>query len=165
MKKNNIAMDFVNFGEIESDNTSKLQAFVDAIDASNNSHLATIPPGPHHLSNLLVTTPILSGDNTGAGSGAGASGDVSGDLGEFEFGVDPTVDPELALALRMSMEEEKARVEKVEKERAREERESKERGEGSSALGAVKEEDETTPLLKEDKGESSKKDDDKMDTN
>lgn len=164
MKKNNIAIDFVNFGEIESENTSKLQAFVNAINASDNSHLATIPPGPHLLSDLLNTTPILSGDGAGAGSGAGAGGDVAGDIGGFEFGVDPSLDPELALALRMSMEEEKARVEKEQK--AKEERESKERGEGSSTLGAVKEEDESTPLLKEDeKGDSSKKDDDKMDTN
>ncbi|KAF8448346.1 hypothetical protein BGX38DRAFT_1270363 [Terfezia claveryi] len=149
MKKNNIAIDFVNFGEIESENTSKLQAFVNAINASDNSHLATIPPGPHLLSDLLLTTPILSGD---------------GDIGGFEFGVDPSLDPELALALRMSMEEEKARVEKQQK--AKEEREAKERGEGSSTLGAVKEEDESTPLLKEDeKGDSSKKDDDRMDTN
>lgn len=164
MKKNNIAIDFVNFGEIDSDNTSKLQAFVNAIKASENSHLATIPPGPHLLSDQLITTPILSGDSAG-GSGGGSGGDVPGELNEFEFGVDPSLDPELALALRMSMEEEKARIEKEQK--AREEREAKERGEGSSALGAVKEEDETTPLLKDDDkgGSSSKKDDDKMDTN
>jgi len=161
MKKNNIAIDFVNFGEIESENTSKLQAFVDAINASDNSHLATIPPGPHLLSDLLITTPILSGDGAGTGNGAGAGGDVAGDIGGFEFGVDPSLDPELALALRMSMEEEKARVEKEQK--AKEERD---RVEESSALGAVKEEDESTPLLKEgEKGENSKKDDDKMDTN
>ena len=28
---------------------------------------------------------------------------------DFEFGVDPSLDPELALALRMSLQEEKAR--------------------------------------------------------
>ncbi|KAI5794459.1 hypothetical protein DFH27DRAFT_566570 [Peziza echinospora] len=165
MKKNNIAIDFVNFGEIESDNTSKLQAFVEAINSSDNSHLATIPPGPHLLSDLLASTPILSGEGGIPGGGSGAGGDVGGDLAGFEFGVDPTLDPELALALRMSMEEEKARVEKEQK--LKEEKEAKERGEGSSSLGAVKEEDESTPLLKEDKaGSSSKKDDDdEMDTN
>lgn len=163
MKKNNIAVDFINFGEIESDNTAKLQAFVEAINASDNSHLATIPPGPHLLSDLLLTTPILSGDS-GVPGGSGAGGDVDGGLGGFEFGVDPSVDPELALALRMWMEEEKARVEK--EQRAKEEREAKERTEGSSALGAVKEEDENTPLLQGNKeGEGSKKDEDKMDTN
>lgn len=33
----------------------------------------------------------------------------SGGTGGFEFGVDPNLDPELALALRMSMEDERAR--------------------------------------------------------
>ncbi|KAF8475958.1 hypothetical protein BDZ91DRAFT_674031 [Kalaharituber pfeilii] len=164
MKKNNIAIDFINFGEIDSDNTSKLQAFVDAINASDNSHLATIPPGPHLLSDLLITTPILSGENGVGNGGSGAGGEAPGDLGAFEFGVDPSVDPELALALRMSMEEEKARVEREQK--AKEEKEAKERAEAAKALGSVKEEDESTPLLKEeDKAESSRKDDDKMDTN
>jgi len=162
MKKNNIAVDFVNFGEIESDNTSKLQAFVEAINASDNSHLATIPPGPHLLSDLLVSTPILNGDGV-PGGGASSGGDTGGDLNGFEFGVDPSLDPELALALRLSMQEEKARVEKEQK--AKEEREAKERAEGSSTLGTVKEDDETTSLLKEGEGDSSKKDDDKMDTN
>jgi len=163
MKKNNIALDFVNFGEIESDNTSKLQAFVDAINASDNSHMATIPPGPHLLSDLMRSTPILSSDSVPGGE-PGADGVVGGDLNGFDFGVDPSLDPELALALRLSLQEEKARVEKEQK--TKEERETKERAEGSSALGTVKEEDETTPLLEEeDKGESSKKDDDKMDTN
>lgn len=164
MKKNNIAVDFVNFGEIESENTSKLQAFIDAINSSENSHLATIPPGPHLLSDLLITTPILNEGAGMSGGEGGSGGDGAGQLGGFEFGVDPSLDPELALALRMSMEEEKARVEKEQK--AKEEAEAKERGEGSSSLSAVKEEDESTPLLKGDeKGDSSKKDDDKMDTN
>lgn len=163
MKKNNIALDFVNFGDIESDNTSKLQAFVDAINASDNSHLATIPPGPDLLSGLLRTTPILASDSAPGGE-PGVEGVVGSDLNGFDFGVDPSLDPELALALRLSLQEEKARVEKEQK--AKDERETNERGEGSSALGTVKEEDETTPLLEGDEKESSrKKDDDKMDTN
>lgn len=42
----------------------------------------------------------------GMGGGAGGAG------GGYEFGVDPSLDPELALALRISMEEERARQEK-----------------------------------------------------
>lgn len=165
MKKNNVAIDFINFGEVD-DNTSKLQAFVDAINASDNSHLATIPPGPHVLSDLLVTTPILGEGGSAPSGGAGNEGAGAGEgAGAFEFGVDPSLDPELALALRMSMEEEKARLAKEEKEKA--EREGKKEGEGSG-LSGIKEEDESTPLLKdgEKDGEGSggnKKDDDKMD--
>ncbi|KAJ1971318.1 proteasome regulatory particle base subunit rpn10, partial [Dimargaris xerosporica] len=104
LKKNNIAVDFVNFGEI-TENESKLEAFITNINSNDNSHLVTIPPGPHILSDLIRTSPILGGD----GSGAGGSGYGGGDGGDFEFGVDPSLDPELAMALRMSMEEEQAR--------------------------------------------------------
>ena len=60
----------------------------------------TIPPGPHVLSDILISSPIISGGESSSGGGG------------FEFGVDPSLDPELALALRISMEEEKARQEK-----------------------------------------------------
>ncbi|KAK6342899.1 hypothetical protein TWF718_008280 [Orbilia javanica] len=169
MKKNQIAIDFINFGE-EAENTSKLEAFIANVNASDNSHLATIPPGPHLLSDQLVTTPIL-GDDSGMGVGGpgdGGSGG-SGGAGGFDFGVDPHLDPELALALRMSLEEENSR-----QERERKEKEEKEKAAAAAAsLGTVPEEDgkkdddESAPLLPKD-GESSKKkrddDDDRMDT-
>ena len=44
----------------------------------------------------------------------------------FEFGVDPNIDPELALALRISMEEERQRQERVTADQ-------KKPGEGTSA--------------------------------
>ncbi|KAF7724145.1 hypothetical protein EC973_001270 [Apophysomyces ossiformis] len=103
MKKNNVAVDIINFGE-ETLNTSKLEAFVNNVNNSDNSHLVTIPPGPHILSDMLISTPIIGGED------AGAAGFSSGG-GDYEFGVDPSLDPELALALRISLEEEKARQE------------------------------------------------------
>lgn len=161
MKKNNVAVDFVNFGEVESDNTQKLQAFREAINSSDNSHIVTIPPGPQLLSDRLIATPIMGetgSSESGAGTGEGGAGGEGS--GGFEFGFDPNLDPELAMALRMSMEDEKARVAKAEKDK--EEGEKKEAtGESSSNLDNIKEEDENTPLLKEDK--TDKKDDDKMD--
>ncbi|KAF3909122.1 hypothetical protein ABW21_db0206283 [Orbilia brochopaga] len=146
MKKHKIAIDFINFGE-EAENETKLKAFIANVDASDNSHLATIPPGPHLLSDQLVTTPILGDD-----SGAGASG------------------AELALALRMSLEEENSR-----QERERKEKEEKEKAAAAAAnLGTVeendgkKDDDESAPLLpKSGEGSGSGKkddDDDKMDT-
>jgi len=108
LKKNNIAVDVVNFGE-ETSNTEKLEALIAAVNNSDNSHLITIPPGPHILSDILVTSPIITGDGGGmpitSGGGAGSSG------GDFNYGVDPNMDPELALALKVSMEEERARQE------------------------------------------------------
>jgi len=146
MKKNNISIDFVVFGDIEEENTKKLTAFNESVKSSDGSHLAIIPPGPNLLSDSLVTTPILSGEGI-----AGLGRTVDGEGGEgvsdaYEFGVDPTMDPELALALRMSYEEEQARVEK-EKEREKEREKEKERLEG------IREEDENAPLLSKDKDE------------
>ena len=122
MKKNNVAVDIVNFGE-EAENTAKLDAFISNVNNGDNrferarrmcvfvrlticivSHLVTIPPGPHILSDMLISSPIISGEE-GAPSGFGSGGDG------FDFGVDPNLDPELALALRISLEEEKARQE------------------------------------------------------
>ncbi|KAJ3180208.1 hypothetical protein HDU87_002085 [Geranomyces variabilis] len=100
LKKNNVAVDVINFGE-EVENTTKLEAFIAAVNSSENSHLVSIPPGPHILSDVLLSSPIVAGED-GAPPGF-ASG------GGFEFGVDPNLDPELALALRISMEEEAAR--------------------------------------------------------
>lgn len=166
MKKNNVAVDFVNFGEVESDNTQKLQAFIGAINSYDNSHMVTVPPGPQLLSDRLIATPIL-GDAGMSEGGSGAAEGGSGGEGSsgFEFGFDPNLDPELVMALRMSIEDEKARVAKAEKDKEAKEAVA---GEGSN-LENIKEEDESTPLLKDDKKEDKKedkadrKDDDKMD--
>ena len=61
----------------------------------------TVPPGPL-LSEALVNSPVIVGED-----GAGVAMQATG----FEFGVDPNEDPELALALRVSMEEQRARQE------------------------------------------------------
>lgn len=52
------------------------------------SHLVTVPPGPH-LSDALISSPVIQGED---GTGAIGLG-----VGGFEFGVDPNEDPELAL--------------------------------------------------------------------
>lgn len=104
MKKNGISIDFIAFGELEGENTKKLEAFNENVKGGEGSHLAIIPPGPHLLSDALLTTPILGGDGDAGGAGAGAGGadGVDGGSSGFEFGVDPSMEPELALALRMS---------------------------------------------------------------
>lgn len=132
MKKGNISVDFILFGDLDDDDTqTKLQVFNDAVKGSEGSHLVVIPPSSKLLSDQLVATPILLGENASGAGGAGGSG---GGGEEFEFGFDPALEPELALALRMSMEEEKARQEK----RAREEEEAAKK----ASLEGVKEEDE-----------------------
>lgn len=96
LQKNECAVDIVNFGQIE-ENTAKLEAFVAAVNNNDNSHLVTIPPGPHVLSDLLLSSPIVSGSS--GGDGPGGAGNLD------EFGVDPNFDPELHMAMQLSMEE------------------------------------------------------------
>ncbi|KAK1757705.1 putative multiubiquitin chain binding protein [Echria macrotheca] len=159
MKKNNTNVDFVLFGDIDDDNHKKLEAFHREVKGSGEgSNLVVIHPSGKLLSDQLIATPILLGEGAASGSGAGGGGDAGGASNEdFPFGIDPSVDPELALALRMSMEEEKARQEKI----AREEAEAAKK----ASLESVKEEgDESAPLLDKDGqpgGSGSKKDDDK----
>ncbi|KAI4280856.1 MAG: hypothetical protein L6R38_004111 [Xanthoria sp. 2 TBL-2021] len=150
MKKNNISIDFIAFGDLEPDNTKKLEVFNENIKGGDGSHLAIIPPGPSLLSDTLVTTPILSADGVVPRGGGAEEGGAEGGGGGFEFGVDPSTDPELALALRISMEEEKARQEKEGK---------KDEPKGESLEGIP---EENQPLL-DGQGEASGSGGDKMD--
>ncbi|NWT76603.1 PSMD4 ATPase, partial [Prunella himalayana] len=88
LKKEKVNVDIINFGEEEA-NTEKLTAFITALNGKDGSgsHLVTVPPGPS-LADALISSPILAGEG-GAMLGLGAS--------DFEFGVDPSADPELAL--------------------------------------------------------------------
>lgn len=139
MKKNNTSVDLVAFGDLSDDNISKLQAFNEAVKGGEGSHLEIVSPGPNLLSDTIVASPILAGEGGGAAAanGAGAGAAEGGD--NFEFGIDPSVDPELALALRMSLEEDRARQER--------ERKAQEEAEGKTALDSVPEGSESQPLL------------------
>eukprot|EP00816_Leptocylindrus_hargravesii_P004884 CAMPEP_0196802806 /NCGR_PEP_ID=MMETSP1362-20130617/2363_1 /TAXON_ID=163516 /ORGANISM="Leptocylindrus danicus, Strain CCMP1856" /LENGTH=428 /DNA_ID=CAMNT_0042174207 /DNA_START=40 /DNA_END=1326 /DNA_ORIENTATION=+ len=118
LKKNNVAIDVILMGENEG-NEEKMKELVKAANGTHdNCHLVTIPPGVLP-SDVLVSSPIVHGGDGGGGMHMGA-GDVGGganvaDVGGFaEFGgVDPNMDPELAMALRVSMEEERARQERA----------------------------------------------------
>lgn len=66
-------------------------------------HYLAVPPGPHLLSSRILNSPILASDrgipDELADAGPGAVGGAAGGAGtsQFEFGVDPTLDPELAM--------------------------------------------------------------------
>lgn len=135
MKKGNIDVDFILFGEIDDDVQKKLEAFNNVVKGSDSSHFIVAPADGRLLSDQLIATPILLGEGAAAGAAGGAGG--GGDFGDFDF--DPNTDPELALALRMSMEEENARQAKEAK--AQEEAAKK------SNLEGIEEEDEAQPLL------------------
>jgi 26S proteasome regulatory subunit N10 len=129
LKKNNIAIDVVALGELE-ENEGKLRELVDAANGASGGggdgqartcHLVTIPPGGGVLvSDVIASSPIL-GQGAFAASAAAASmsmgAGVGGGGGMNDFaeygGVDPSLDPELAMALRVSMEEERLRQERL----------------------------------------------------
>jgi len=108
LKKEKVNVDLISFGEVET-NAEMLTKFIETVNGrdGSGSNLVAIPPGPH-LSDALVSSPILASEDGGSGAmGGGGGGGGQG----FEFGVDPNEDPELALALRVSMEEQRARQE------------------------------------------------------
>jgi len=109
LKKNNVAVDIVAFGD-HDENTEKLEAFLNAVNSNDNSHLVTVPLGAV-LSDSLMGSAIFAGEDGTPAFGGGGGGGGGG--ADFEFGVDPSLDPELALALRVSMEEERARQESM----------------------------------------------------
>ncbi|KAH6803733.1 regulatory particle non-ATPase 10 [Perilla frutescens var. frutescens] len=128
LKKNSVALDIVNFGEEDEEKTEKLEALLAAVNNNDSSHIVHVPPGPNALSDVLISTPIFTGDGEGASGYVAAAAAAAGG---FEFGVDPNLDPELALALRVSMEEERARQEAAAK-KASEEAAKGEKGEQQS---------------------------------
>ncbi|RCK66669.1 26S proteasome regulatory subunit RPN10 [Candida viswanathii] len=117
MKKNNVAVDIINFGE-ESVNTAKLEKFQSIINNHDNSHLVTVPTGPRLLYEVVASSPILLEDGGFGAGGAGGDMDFFGGGGAGDI-IDPNMDPDLAMALRLSLEEEKARQEREAAERAK----------------------------------------------
>jgi len=102
LKKEKVAVDVVSFGE-QNVNTEKLTNFVNTLNGKDggNSHLVTIPPGSM-LSGAIGSSPIIA-EEGGAGVSSGGA--------DFDMGFDPNSDPELALALRVSLEEQRHRQE------------------------------------------------------
>jgi 26S proteasome regulatory subunit N10 len=122
LKKNNVAIDVVALGELEA-NEEKLKELVDAANGRSDDgtertcHLVTIPAGVLP-SDVLASSPVVHGGSGGSAFAAsaaaaaatgGAGRDIFADFG----GVDPNMDPELAMALRVSMEEERARQQRL----------------------------------------------------
>lgn len=133
LKKNNVALDIVDFGEEGDGKAEKLEALLAAVNSNDSSHIVHVPPGPSALSDVLINTPIFIGDGEGGRGFAAAAAAAADGVSGFEFGVDPNLDPELALALRVSMEEERARQEAAAKKAAEEAAKQEKAGEQPSS--------------------------------
>lgn len=137
LKKEKVNVDVISFGE-DGSNSNVLTSFINTLNGKDgtSSHLVTVPPGPH-LSDALISSPIIQGEDGTGATGLGGSG--------FEFGVDPNEDPELALALRVSMEEQRQRQE--DEARRAKDASSTETGIKSESNAALKEEPSEEALL------------------
>ncbi|CAF3343815.1 unnamed protein product [Rotaria sp. Silwood1] len=105
LKKEKVSIDIVVFGDESS--KEKFEEFITTINGkeNTNSHLICVPSGDN-LPDTLINTPIIqSEDGSGLPNGYSASA--------FAFGINPEDDPELAMALRISMEEQR-RVQEAE---------------------------------------------------
>lgn len=93
LRKNGIGVDMIGMGN--DVDFSKLEMFVQTVNNNDNSHMVDIPVGTDNVPDMVAQSPVLGGHT---------------DM--YEFGVDPDADPELALALKLSMEEEQRRIER-----------------------------------------------------
>ena len=141
LKKNNVAVDVVCMGEVD-ENEKVLSDMVQAADSNGNSHLVTVPPGVNP-SDVLLSSPIMNGgDGGGGGMGGGSSGENPTGAAEggnpfAEYGgIDPSMDPELAMALRVSMEEERARLAAQQEQQEGEQQGGQQDGQGSQQADA-----------------------------
>ncbi|PSS00470.1 26S proteasome non-ATPase regulatory subunit like [Actinidia chinensis var. chinensis] len=159
LKKNSVALDIVNFGEEDEGKTEKLESLLAAVNNNDSSHIVHVPPGPIALSDVLISTPIFTGDGEGgSGFAAAAAAAAAGGVSDFDYGVDPNLDPELALALRVSMEEERARQEAAAKKAAEEAAKQEKEEQKSTSQDVTMTEHATTALP-----ESENKTNDPMD--
>lgn len=144
-KKNMIAVDVINFGaeNSENENAEKLEAFVAAVNRdTEKSTLLNVPPGPHILSDLVLSSAIMV-DTAQVGAAVGGMGAMGGDAGG--------VDEDLAMAIRMSMED----------ERQRQEREAG--GAGATAAATTTASTASTPLPVQPDAGAMMDDDDELD--
>lgn len=104
MKKNGVAIDIIDYGTENRSNTEILSGLIESVDTEvHPSRLITVESGNNNgiflLDALKSKVPELFNRSNSSG---GTDGFGAGD--GFDF--DPELDPELAMALKLSMEEE-----------------------------------------------------------
>jgi len=105
LKKNAVSVDVIDFGSENRENEAIFKAFIEAVDSEAcPSRLVSVVPNSNLLDVVRSSAPEVLGIEALAASDSAA---VNGE--GFEFGIDPEMDPELALALKLSMEEEMTR--------------------------------------------------------
>ncbi|KAI3858267.1 hypothetical protein MKW98_021687 [Papaver atlanticum] len=88
------------FGGEFNEKPEKCEAFLASVSNSDSSNIVHVSAGPNALSEVLIGTSLFTGETEGDGSGFPAVAASGG--GGYDFGVDPNLDPELALALAVT---------------------------------------------------------------
>lgn len=114
LRKDSIGIDVIAVGESEG-NAPYLEALVKGANKEGNPSRLLIVPEGILPSDAVRDSDIMRDDlpggvggNPPAGGAAGGAGGGGGTFGEYG-GIDPSMDPELAMAMRASMEEDRAR--------------------------------------------------------
>ena len=102
LKKNNVAVDIVNFGEADA-NKDTLASFITEVNSNGNSNLVSVPAGMTSLKDAIRQSSIVEASGGGAGGdmGGGGGGGGGGDFGEE--------DQDLMAAINASIEDERRR--------------------------------------------------------
>lgn len=90
------------FGEATAENNKLITDFINTLNGADGtgSHVLVVPAGDTKLYDALLRSPICEGTGAAGGAAAGPVGD---------FGINDEDDPELAMALRISLEEQRLR--------------------------------------------------------
>lgn len=118
LRRNAVNIDVINFANPE--NVPKLTALVNAANDSNLSHFLDVPLGVSMITDVLISSPIMMYENGGDDGamnmgnanmeGVVNNNDANANNQFNQFGgVNAELDPELAMALKMSLEEERNR--------------------------------------------------------
>ena len=109
LRKNDVALDVVNFGHPE--NIPLINTLIENTNKNGNSHLVDINYGSN-IADTIITSSLVAYDS-GMEAPAAEGGDqpapgapAGGQFAEYG-GIDPSIDPELANAIRISLEEAK----------------------------------------------------------
>lgn len=67
LKKNNVSVDVINFGSENNANENReiLDQFIASVNSSDASHLVNVPPGPHNLSDMVLSAIMTEGGHVG----------------------------------------------------------------------------------------------------
>ncbi|CAD8098297.1 unnamed protein product [Paramecium primaurelia] len=110
LKKNNIAIDLINFGEQNEEHLQKLKIFFENVQKGSSSKYINIQPGMSATETLFSTLGNYSDFQAEPGQQQQQAPQQStgGQFSEYG-GFDPNVDPEMALIMKMSLEDEAQR--------------------------------------------------------